>query len=403
MANVPRIHCHSAFKHYHMYHNRSSRDYGSVFNTTYNFNGGGFSGGGFWGGLMGGLGMGLGAGLMNLFGGLFGGGMFHGMGMFGGGMFGGFPMMGGLWGGYGGSRTGDGAGGKAKESKTKEKVVETKCNNKDDKILNDLRVELNGLKAKDNLTQQEITALQDKVKKAKGDSDTNHKTEDDRAYDLLLEDIGKLKPKTKVATQSPSKTQPTNPSSQTANNNAISINNNKLTLHFAQNEKAGIDKTIKGDIIGIKRNSSNQVESYIIKCNAGKDGNTFGLVYQVTVKDLDSNGRPTSYNVKCLSTEHKAKNSNNKPYTLYCKGKGITYKLGQSGYLESENGDETNITISDKDKQGKKKADYKSIKYKADAADETLDSLGLTGYDVASNYKFVNKDGYVTAERKQQS
>ena len=115
MVNVPRIHCHSAFKHYEMVHCNNSSGYeNSVFNTTYNFNGGSICGGGFWGGLFGGLGMGLGASLMNFLGG--------GMGMFGGGMGmfgGGFPMTG-MWGLGGGQR----ADGVSRKEKPKDKKCE---------------------------------------------------------------------------------------------------------------------------------------------------------------------------------------------------------------------------------------------------------------------------------------
>lgn len=388
MVNVPRIHCHSAYKHYHMFHNNSGSSYGnSVFNTTYNFNGGTMCGGGFWGGLLGGFGMGLGAGLMNLFGGLFGGGMF------GGGMSFGFPMFGGgLWGGYGGgSRVGDGAGGKDKSPKVKEKIVEKECKDKDGAIINKLRVELNTLKAKDNITQEEITALHAKIKKAKADSDEHHKVDDDKAYDLLLEDIGILKPKTKEVVTPP----PVTPN----NNDAITINNNKLTLHFARNEKAGIDKTIQGNVIGIKRNTSNQIESYVIKCKSGDaDGNTFGLVYLVEPNDT---ANPTSYTVTCLSTTHNAKKSDGKSYTLYKKENGITYKLNEStGFLESENGDEVNITTSNKDKNGKVKPGYVKIAYKDDAEEETLESLGLQGYDSVDDYNLKKENGVVVAEKK---
>ena len=85
-----RINCHSAFKHYEMFHsnNCGGSNYGSVFNTTYNINCGGH-GGGFWGG----FGAGLGNAFGSIFGGMFGGGMGNfGFGNFGMGGFG----MGGL-------------------------------------------------------------------------------------------------------------------------------------------------------------------------------------------------------------------------------------------------------------------------------------------------------------------
>ena len=110
MVNVPRIRCHSALKHYEMYHWNCGSD-NSVFNVTYNFNGGSCFGSSFGGGFWNGIGMGLGAGLMSLFG--FGGGSGwgggFGMPFFGGGWGGGSPAMSTWWGG--GASGGNGAGG----------------------------------------------------------------------------------------------------------------------------------------------------------------------------------------------------------------------------------------------------------------------------------------------------
>lgn len=76
---MTRINCHSAFKHYEMFHSgcHGGGNYGSIFNTTYNIDCGGH--GGFWGG----FGAGLGNAFGNLFGGWFGGGMNMGFGGFG--------------------------------------------------------------------------------------------------------------------------------------------------------------------------------------------------------------------------------------------------------------------------------------------------------------------------------
>lgn len=80
-----RINCHSAFKHYEMFHSNhcGGSNYGSIFNTTYNIScGNNGNHGGFWSG--------FGAGLGNAFGGLFtnmfGGMNFGGMSLWGGGM-----------------------------------------------------------------------------------------------------------------------------------------------------------------------------------------------------------------------------------------------------------------------------------------------------------------------------
>lgn len=120
MVNRPRIHCHSAFQHYEMYHWDCGNS--DTYNTTYNFNGGSIFGGSFGGGFMNGLGFGLGAGIMSLFG--FGGGGGWGGGCFGGGYpmfgggfgFGGFPQVSTWWGGP--SRGNDGAGGQGNTSVT---------------------------------------------------------------------------------------------------------------------------------------------------------------------------------------------------------------------------------------------------------------------------------------------
>ena len=93
----PRLHCHTSFKHYQMYHRDSDSGYGnSVFNYTYNINGGQICGGGFWGGVLGGIGMGIGNFLGSILGGFGFGGFGFGGGCFGGGMFGGgMPFFGG--------------------------------------------------------------------------------------------------------------------------------------------------------------------------------------------------------------------------------------------------------------------------------------------------------------------
>ena len=79
---MSRINCHSAFKHYEMFHSRGGDVINIGSNNTTIFNtGAGFGGGSFWSG----FGYGLGNGLGSIFGGLFGGNM-GGFGNFGFGM-----------------------------------------------------------------------------------------------------------------------------------------------------------------------------------------------------------------------------------------------------------------------------------------------------------------------------
>ena len=69
---MSRINCHSAFKHYEMFHSRGGDVINIGSNNTTIFNtGAGFGGGSFWSG----FGYGLGNGLGSIFGGLFGGNM----------------------------------------------------------------------------------------------------------------------------------------------------------------------------------------------------------------------------------------------------------------------------------------------------------------------------------------
>ncbi len=360
MVNIPRIHCHSAFKHYEMFHSCSDSSYGnSIFNTTYNFNGGTMCGGGFWGGLLGGLGMGLGAGIMNFLGGgsMFGGGLFGG-GMFGGGMgmFGNFGMFGGgfspfasIWNNNSTPRT-DGAGGR----KENPSADDSECKDIDDEKIDNLTTKYNELKNKSTITQEEIDALKQEIEDAKENSDDIHKDGNDASYKNLLELVGKLEPKSappvveddgdkisivpeppkenngvKKDVVPPSKVTPVEEPKQEPE--PI-----RIALHFAKHDKAGIiDSTIKGIYKGIKTDKGS-LKYYVIDCNDGSDNseNTFKLRYKVTYKDKDASGRDI-YNVRCISKKH-----NNTNYHLYRKEDGVDYVYDEeTGTLVNETDD----------------------------------------------------------------
>ena len=185
---MSRINCHSAFKHYEMFHNMGGDVINIGSNNTTIFNmGAGFGGGSFWSG----LGYGLGNGLGSIFGGLFGGNM-GGFGNFG---FGMSPWagMGMLYnsigaGGYGGSNRVDShSDGKGKvKDKNEDKHVE--CKDPDRKIINDL-----GSKVKDTIGNKDakpadVKALYEKIKKAKTDSEKepNHTETDKKDYENML-------------------------------------------------------------------------------------------------------------------------------------------------------------------------------------------------------------------------
>ena len=189
---MSRINCHSAFKHYEMFHSRGGDVINIGSNNTTIFNtGAGFGGGSFWSG----FGYGLGNGLGSIFGGLFGGNM-GGFGNFGFGMspFGmggfGFGMspfgLGNIFGG-GSNRFDSHSDGKGKvKDKNEDKHVE--CKDPDRKIINDL-----GSKVKDTIGNKDakpadVKALYEKIKKAKTDSEKepNHTETDKKDYENML-------------------------------------------------------------------------------------------------------------------------------------------------------------------------------------------------------------------------
>ena len=181
---MSRINCHSAFKHYEMFHSRGGDVINIGSNNTTIFNmGAGFGGGSFWSG----FGYGLGNGLGSIFGGFgnFGFGMSpFGMGGFG---FGMSPFgLGNIFGG-GSNRVDSHSDGKGKvKDKNEDKHVE--CKDPDRKIINDL-----GSKVKDTIGNKDakpadVKALYEKIKKAKTDSEKepNHTETDKKDYENML-------------------------------------------------------------------------------------------------------------------------------------------------------------------------------------------------------------------------
>ena len=235
---MTRINCHSAFKHYEMFHSRfgGGNNYGSIFNTTYNIKCGGH--GGFWSG----VGYGVGNVLGGLFGGLLGGGMnYNGYGI-------GLPMMnyglpswGNFWGGGGGGiRIGD-SDNSSKKTKEKDKTESSsECNDPDRQKLVDYGKNVNDLIKNKDTKPADLKALYDKIKQSQTDSKTekHHKATDPSDYqnwldilkteaekrgwgDLDSDDFGKnVAPKTNENTKPVSENKnEVAPSSSTGNSN----------------------------------------------------------------------------------------------------------------------------------------------------------------------------------------
>lgn len=203
---MTRINCHSAFRHYEMFHSGGcgGGNYGSIFNTTYNINCGGH--GGFWSG----VGYGLGNMLGGMFGGMFNGGgmfgnMFGGGGMFGN-MFGGFPSFGGGWGNIWGGGGGGGytpktsstcsCGCKDKDKKTIDKgsidkSSTSECKDPDRQKLIDFGKKVNAAQGNKNLTAKELKTLYDEIKAAQTASkdEAHHKKTDPSDYQNWLDNL----------------------------------------------------------------------------------------------------------------------------------------------------------------------------------------------------------------------
>lgn len=195
-----RLNCHSAFKHYEMFHH----SYGDVINIGSNnttiFNmGTGFGGGSFWSG----LGYGLGNGIGSIFGGLFGGGMggfgnygSYGMSPFGMGGFSPFGNMGTWWNSMstgGGARSGKSADSDCTCHCKHDKASNDKsCNDPDLKKINGFRDAVQGIQDLDSPDKAKVKTKYDEIVKAKKDQDDTHKAENTAAYDNLLEDLQKI-------------------------------------------------------------------------------------------------------------------------------------------------------------------------------------------------------------------
>ena len=185
---MTRINCHSAFRHYEMFHSRGccGDSFGSVFNTTYNINTNGWGGGNFWSG----FGLGLGNAFGGMFSGLFGGGMnmFGGAGLFGGNMFGGgmFGNYGMPWGG-GFGNYGLYGGGSYPSSRTS-------ASDPDCKVIADMEEKSNALP--DDADKDKIDALIKEIDDAIDKLDSNNYAAQKRSLNAIKARLIKRLPKT---------------------------------------------------------------------------------------------------------------------------------------------------------------------------------------------------------------
>ena len=212
---MARINCHSAFKHYEMFHSRGGDVINIGSNNTTIFNCGGSHLGGFWGG----FGLGLGNAFGSLFSGMFSGG--YGMGGFSC-----LPSFGGGWGNFGGGWASPwGAGNNSRVSDTSSRTSSTECHckkddtpekkNIDNAKFADLTGQLKDLQQKENVTPEEIQAVIDKVQEARNKEDGIEGVNDKKTYDNLLATLKDMKAKAEKAKAAPVEQPATRTSGQT--------------------------------------------------------------------------------------------------------------------------------------------------------------------------------------------
>lgn len=203
---MARINCHSAFKHYEMFHSRGGDVINIGSNNTTIFNcGGSHLGGGFWGG--------FGLGLGNAFGSLFGGGFGFGMGGFG------FPAFGGGFGNFGGgwSNPWGNSGGSTRSANSSNNTCHCNDNTSDikedadQKKLTELIQKFRGFETdKANGKQVDPNAIEqfrkDLRKLIAKPLDDIYKDTNIECYRLLLDELNKAFPEAPEATTTPAAT-----------------------------------------------------------------------------------------------------------------------------------------------------------------------------------------------------
>lgn len=390
---MSRINCHSAFKHYEMFHSRGGDVINIGSNNTTIFNmGAGFGGGNFWSG----LGYGLGNGLGSIFGGLFGGNM-GGFGNFG---FGMSPWAGmGMFynsmgaGGYGGSNRVDShSDGKGKVKKDNED--KHGCDDPDLKKINDFRTDVQGIQDLKNPDKAKVKAKYDEIAKAKEGQNDTHKADNTVSYDQLLQDLQKIadkngwgnlkeakvgiddnadaKPVAKVDDSNKKNVAPTEQTSGTTPGSATGkIDTANLT---AEQIKALTPEQISNL-------TPDEAKSLLDKLGALNDDN--GVKATTNYKTLllaQKSGLP-------LSCGHNASLDNLKGADAYLKGKVSNVTL---------NGDDITFEIETDNVKLKMKCKADSSSYEID---ETIEQKSGKYKDATKGTKYELKPGQEYAER----
>lgn len=383
---MSRINCHSAFKHYEMFHSRGGDVINIGSNNTTIFNmGAGFGGGSFWSG----LGYGLGNGLGSIFGGLFGGNM-GGFGNFG---FGMSPWAGmGMFynsmgaGGYGGSNRVD------SHSDGKGKVKDDSISNKniDYAKLNKLFERKNNLLEAKEPKLTDLEKLKNDIDKLAKDLDGNDDGNDNdyikqlkRGLDDKINELKGKEPATKqVATpetkgdDGADKKDAGTPTTQTSGTTPGSTTGKIDTANLTAEQ---INALTPEQILNL---TPDEAKALLGKLGAlNKDGDGVNATTNYTKLLLaQKSGLP-------LSCGHNASLDNVKGADAYLKGKVSNVTL---------NGDDITFEIETDNVKLKMKCKADSSSYEID---KTIEQKSEKYKDATKGTKYELKPGQEYAER----
>ena len=386
---MSRINCHSAFKHYEMFHSRGGDVINIGSNNTTIFNtGAGFGGGSFWSG----FGYGLGNGLGSIFGGLFGGNM-GGFGNFG---FGMSPFgMGGF--GFGmspfglGNIFGGGSNRVDSHSDGKGKVKDDSISNKniDYAKLNKLFERKNNLLEAKEPKLTDLEKLKNDIDKLAKDLDGNDDGNDNdyikqlkRGLDDKINELKGKEPGTKPAATPETKVDGTGkkddvtPTEQTSGTTPGSATGKIDTANLTADQ---IKALTPEQISNLTPDEAKSLLDKLGALNDDKNGVNATTNYK-TLLLAQKSGLP-------LSCGHNASLDNLKGADAYLKGKVSNVTL---------NGDDITFEIETDNVKLKMKCKADSSSYEID---ETIEQKSEKYKDATKGTKYELKPGQEYAER----
>lgn len=315
-----RINCHSAFKHYEMFHSRGccGDSFGSVFNTTYNINTNGWGGGNFWSG----FGLGLGNAFGGMFSGLFGGGMnMFGGNMFGGGMFGNYGMP---WGG-GFGNYGLYGGGSYPSSRTS-------ASDPDCKVIADISGKVKDLP--DDATKEKIDALIKDIDNAIDKLDANNYVDQKRTLENLKAELQKKSPKT--TTENPSNENKVTPKEKPEGDgdapNKKTVTDAEVTAAIDSADKTKINELLKNpNLSPAQKTMLEHAKEYLADYSNVKESELEALSKDFKLEDvIDTSGRIDDFKSEKIKEKTLTKTGNKWRITIKLTSDTVIYDLKET-------------------------------------------------------------------------